>query len=301
MIAVDWGSTSLRAYQLNARGEIVERRHAPLGVLACAGRFEAVLREQIRGWDDTLVILAGMIGSRQGWVEVPYVQCPATAAAVAGGMTRIDSPGLSGRNLWIVPGLTCGGTTPNAWDVMRGEETQVFGLMNHLEARRHLVCMPGTHSKWVLVRGGCIEVFFTAMTGEVFDLLRKHSLLASLMTEGDGSLDHSAIKQGIARARAPGGLLNHLFSVRTSGLMGTLAPTQLASYLSGILIAHEVLDSPWADDLGGQAIHLIGGSTLLEIYSIVMRELEISVERHDEALAATGIHLLGNLCTGTAE
>jgi len=292
MIAVDWGSSSLRAYRLDAQGEIIERRPAPLGVLTCAGRFDDVLREQIDGWDDTLVVLCGMIGSRQGWAEVPYVRCPATAADVAGSMERIDSPALPGRSVWIVPGVLYRSTAADGLDVMRGEETQLFGLMKRLDAGRHLVCMPGTHSKWAFVRGGCIEAFFTAMTGEVFDLLRKHSLLGRLMPEGDSALDKSAVIRGVARARLPGGLLNHLFSVRTSGLTETLAPEQLASYLSGILIASELLDSPWADQVRCQAVHLIGDSTVLEPYSIVMQELGITVQCHDEAFVAAGIHLL---------
>jgi 2-dehydro-3-deoxygalactonokinase len=292
MIAVDWGSSSLRAFRLEAGGEIMEQRRAALGVLTCGSGFETTLKQQIMGWDDRLIVLGGMVGSRQGWFEVPYVECPATLADVAAGMRQIDSPGLSDRSVWIVPGLLYRGITKNGADVLRGEETQLFGLLEDSSAQRQLVCMPGTHSKWVIVEKGRVESFFTAMTGELFELLRKHSLLGRLMPERHETFDESACNQGIERASEPGGLLHHLFSVRTSGLLGTLEPEQLASYLSGLLIAHEMLDSPRAVEFRGQNVHLIGSSAVLKPYSWVMRNLGMTVELHDETLSATGARLL---------
>ena len=270
----------------------MEQRHAPLGVLTCGSGFETTLKQQITGWDDRLIVLAGMVGSRQGWLEVPYVECPATLADVAAGMRQIDSPGLPERSAWIVPGLLYRGTAKNGADVLRGEETQLFGLLEGSSAQRQLVCLPGTHSKWVVVERGRVESLFTAMTGEIFHLLRKHSVLGRLMPERHDTFDQSACNQGIERAREPGGLLHHLFSVRTSGLLGTLEPGQLASYLSGLLIAHETLDSPWAAEFRGQSVHLVGSSTVLEPYSWVLRNLGMTVELHHETLSATGAHLL---------
>lgn len=292
MIAVDWGSSSLRAFRLAADGKILERRQAALGILKCGSGFDAVLSRQIEGWDDKLVVLVGMIGSRQGWLEVPYVECPATISNVAAGMRKVDAPTLPGRIVWIVPGLLDGAGTRNSAEVLRGEETQLFGLMGRLDAQRHVVCLPGTHSKWAMVKDGCVESFTTAMTGELFELLCKHSLLGRLMTERGDTIDPSACEQGIVRAREPGGLLHHLFSVRTSGLLGTLEPRQLASYLSGLLIAHEVLDSACGEDLRGQLVHLVGSPALLEPYSFVLRKLGITPELHDEALLAAGAHQL---------
>jgi len=292
MIVIDWGSTSLRAYRLGTDGEIIEQRRAALGILACTDRFEAALKQQIAGWDDALVILTGMIGSRQGWIEVPYVNCPATLTEIAAGMMPVSAPGLHDRNVWIVPGLLCRTAVPQAADVMRGEETQLCGLLEHLDAARHIVCLPGTHSKWAIVDQGRIESFFTAMTGEVFDLLRRRSLLARLMTEGGDSMEKPAFIQGIARAGQPGGLLHHLFSVRTAGLMETLQPTQLASYLSGLLIGHELLDSQWAGQARATGVHLVGGPALIESYLLAMHQLGIAAEIHDETLAARGAHAL---------
>jgi 2-dehydro-3-deoxygalactonokinase len=292
MIAVDWGSSSLRAYRLDAGGRIIDARHAALGVLTCGSGFETTLRQWVVGWDDRLIVLAGMVGSRQGWLEVPYVECPATLTDIASGMKQIDSAALADRSVWIVPGLLYRGTTKNGADVLRGEETQLFGLLQGSRAQRQLVCMPGTHSKWVVAERGRVESLFTTMTGELFDVLRKHSLLGRLMPEGGNAFDRSACKQGIERAREPGGLLHHLFSVRTSGLLGTLAPGQLASYLSGMLIAHEVLEFPCLTELRGQSVQVVGSSTVLEPYSFVMRELGLTVEPHDETCTAAGAHLL---------
>jgi 2-dehydro-3-deoxygalactonokinase len=291
MIAVDWGGSSLRVYRLDAGGNVLEERRSALGVLACTEGFEQVLRQQIAGWDDTSIVMAGMIGSRQGWVEVPYVNCPATLSDIAAGMVEIRAPTLSDRQLWIVPGLLHRSES-NSADVLRGEEAQLCGLMPRIGAARQIVCLPGTHSKWVVVEQGRIESFLTAMTGEVFDLLRRHSLLGRLMTEPGEDADHAAFFHGMARAQQPGGLLHHLFSVRTAGLLATLQPAQLASYLSGLLIAHELLGSEACAQVRGGTVHLIGAPALLEAYALALRRFDTNVQLHGELLAAAGVYVL---------
>lgn len=293
MIAVDWGGSSLRVYRLGAGGDVLEERRSALGVLAFTEAFEQVLRQQIDGWDDPLIVMAGMIGSRQGWVEVPYVNCPATLSDIAAGMVEIRAPTLPDRRLWIVPGLLHR-TESNAADVLRGEEAQLCGLMQRIDAARQVVCLPGTHSKWVIVEQGRIESFLTAMTGEVFDLLRRHSLLGRLMTEPSEDADHSAFFQGMARAQQPGGLLHHLFSVRIAGLLATLQPAQLAPYLSGLLIAHELLGYDVCTQVRGGTVHLIGAPALLEAYALALRRFDTDVQLHGEQLAAAGLYVLAH-------
>jgi len=294
MIAIDWGSSSLRAFRLDARGAVLETRRAPLGVLACAGRFEQVLQEQIGDWDDDLIVLAGMIGSRQGWIEVPYVNCPATLQHIAANMVNINAPNLPGHRVWIVPGLQY--RSGSHVDLLRGEETQLCGLMMQLDTERHtgrhIACLPGTHSKWAVIEGGRIESFFTAMTGEVFDVLCHHSLLGRLMMASDAPLDRAAFLQGMARAQQPGGLLHHLFSVRTVGLRGTFNAVQLPSYLSGLLIAHELLDANLTERAHGCGVHLIGSPTLVEAYVLALRQFDVATVSHDETLAAQGLFAL---------
>jgi 2-dehydro-3-deoxygalactonokinase len=287
MIAIDWGTTSLRAFLLDARGAIIDQRRAALGIVACQGRFATVLAEQVAGWDDAIIVLAGMIGSRQGWVEVPYVDCPVEPATVAAGMLRVPATDLPNREVWIVPGL-CQPDGQGAPEVMRGEEAQIFGLLSQLEPGRHVVCLPGTHCKWVSVDGQRIETFFTAMTGEVFQLLSEHSLLGRMMNR-EAPHDPIAFKEGVARARQPGGLLHHLFGVRTRTLLGTLTDDQSSSYLSGILLGHEILNAPVASLA---KVQLIGAPLLLPAYSQALHEFGVAAQTHAEGLAAQGIYRL---------
>lgn len=288
MIAVDWGTTSFRAYRLDASGAVREQRSAAAGLLACDGRFGAVLAQQLEGWDDTLVLMAGMVGSRSGWREVPYVACPAGLDELAAGIFELEGAALPGRRVGIVPGVSQrgAGTAP---DVMRGEETQVLGLLDRLPgAGPHTVCLPGTHSKWVQVRDGRIVGLRTAMTGELYALLRRHSLLAALMPaamEDDGD-DAEAFAQGVAASAADGGLAHQLFGVRTRGLFGALPPSGAPSFLSGLLIGHELRALRPATDA---LVHLVGGTALTARYMRALQALGATAQVHGEDLSAAGL------------
>ena len=227
MIAVDWGTSSLRCYRLDAQGKIIESRASADGILNVpAGRFPDVLQQQIAGWSETPIVMSGMVGSRQGWKEAPYVQCPAGFDEIAARLLEVR------QGVWIVPGLSCRDAA-GVPDVMRGEETQILGC-----GAQGTLCLPGTHSKWVEVKNGRIERFSTFMTGEAYAVLRQHSILGRMIEEGKP--DEGAFAQGVKRAGDAGGLLHHLFGVRTRGLMGELGAAAAASYLSGILIGHEL-------------------------------------------------------------
>ncbi|MEX8492602.1 2-dehydro-3-deoxygalactonokinase [Sphaerotilus sp.] len=292
MITIDWGTTSLRAYRLGVHGEVLDQRSAAAGLLACGGDFESVLCRQIAGWDDPVILLAGMVGSRSGWHEVPYVQGPAGLSEIAAGLVEVPAASLPGRRVFIAPGLAHrpGGRSP---EVMRGEETQVLGLLPNLPGDGpHTVCLPGTHSKWVQVQDGCIVSLRTAMTGELYALLREQSLLAALMpaTLASDVDDADAFARGVVASGGSGGLANHLFGVRTQGLFGQLAAAQAPSYLSGLLIGHELRDllAPSA----GAAIHLVGGSALVTRYARALALLGAIGIAHAEALTARGLHRL---------
>jgi 2-dehydro-3-deoxygalactonokinase len=290
MIAVDWGTSSFRAYRLDSAGALLEQRSDSIGLLACQGRFEPMLAQQLAGWDDELILMAGMIGSRNGWREVPYVSCPAGLDEIAAGLLSVVADSLPGRRIFIAPGL-CHRPAPGAPEVMRGEETQLLGLFGELPgAGPHTVCLPGTHSKWVTVGAGSISAFHTAMTGELYAVLKQHSLLGALMDHdaGAASEDAPAFDLGVHTSTDAGGLLNHLFSVRTRGLFGELAAAQLPSYLSGLLIGHELHGL-----LGGaQQVHLIGGEALVQRYRRALALRHVSVKVHSEALVAQGLHRL---------
>lgn len=290
MIGVDWGTSSFRAFRLANDGTIRDRRAGPRGILAVPdGRFAETLREEIGPWlaaGEEQVLLAGMIGSRQGWREAPYLPCPAGPADLA--MALIDVP-FDWARVKQVPGLIASDPT-GVPEVMRGEETQIVGLLGAMEGDG-LVCLPGTHTKWARVASGMIIDFVTHMTGEVFAALRGHTILGRLMR--DGAHDPTGFAAGLARAADSGGLLHHLFGVRSLALTGRLAEPEGASYLSGLLIGHEV-GAAMADKPGVQ-VHLAGTADLMALYAQAIAGRGGHPLRHDADVAATGLHRIGML------
>jgi 2-dehydro-3-deoxygalactonokinase len=234
-IALDWGTTSFRAYHVNAKGEITDQTSAPEGIMAVKdAKFEDVLEHHIGAWDKGLpVVASGMITSRQGWVECAYVDCPAGADELAKNI-RLHKT-TSGRNIHFITGLHH--NSPSiTHDVLRGEETQVIGSLKN--GATHFVT-PGTHSKIIDVIENKITSFATYMTGETFGLYRNHSILGRLMA--NDSQDEMAFKHGVEKAlEDPAGILHLLFSVRSLGLFNEIKPESLSSYLSGLLIGQEM-------------------------------------------------------------
>jgi 2-dehydro-3-deoxygalactonokinase len=234
-IALDWGTTSFRAYLVGADGLVKDQFASPEGILAVKDQaFEAVLESHIGSWDKALpVVASGMITSRQGWIEMPYAECPAGLSDLAAHIKLHTT--RSGRSIHFITGMHYKSSSISH-DVMRGEETQVFGSME--SGANHFVA-PGTHSKWIDVAGNKITRFSSYMTGEVFALLRAHSILGRLMS--NDSDDEGAFIKGVDKALAdPAGFLHSIFSVRTLGLFSDMRPEHLASYLSGIVIGTEV-------------------------------------------------------------
>ncbi|APO93669.1 2-dehydro-3-deoxygalactonokinase [Xanthomonas vesicatoria] len=285
MIAVDWGTSSLRAYLLDATGAVLEQRRGSDGILACQGRFGEVLSALIDGWDGP-VLLSGMIGSRNGWVEQAYLPCPTDTAALAAAMRRYDDL-LPGRALWFVPGVSTG-AQQGVPDVMRGEETQLVGLIAALGDGDHIACLPGTHSKWATIANGQLTDFATVMTGELYALLRQHSILGKLMPEDHADLESEAFLLGVDRSADPGGLSHHLFGTRTLGLFDRLSAKALPSYLSGLLIGHEL-----REHRGSHAtVHLVGSPALAQRYALALTHLGVATVPHPEDLAAAGLFAL---------
>ncbi len=245
LVALDWGTSSLRAWHLPAAGPC-DGRQRPWGILHLPdGGFPAALDAITQGWDtaDHAIIACGMVGSRQGWREVPYVRIPAGAAAIAASLARLALP--DGRVVHLVPGLLRDDATRP--DVMRGEETQAIGAASRLVAafgaagKDALLVMPGTHGKWARLADGVITGFSTFMTGELYDVLMRHSILGRLGANdvvADRSAADEAFRRGV-RASA-GGALAALFSTRALALTGGLAPGRVADYLSGLLLGDEV-------------------------------------------------------------
>ena len=291
-ILVDWGTTNLRAYLVNNSGKVLETRQRPQGIRNVAGgKFAEAITDILEGWDSTCpVLMSGMIGSAQGWHEVPYVKCPSSAKDIAQGLAVIpDNPRFS-----IVPGLSYQ-APDGAFDVMRGEEVQIFGALDLSKQKDGILCLPGTHSKWASVKGGVLEGFSTSMTGEVYSILKTHSILGALMT--DGPDDEAAFNKGLARSGAEGGLLHHLFSTRTEGLFGKVQPDGLPSYMSGILIGHELRNFAHGD-LNGSPVLLVSEGVLGQRYMSAFEFFEIPAQLVSaEDATVRGLNILQQIAT----
>ncbi|MBM3519631.1 MAG: 2-dehydro-3-deoxygalactonokinase [Alphaproteobacteria bacterium] len=254
-VVLDWGTTSLRASLADRAGRALETRSAPDGILAIAGGdFDGAMERLIAGWDRSLpVVASGMITSKQGWIEVPYVECPAGTVELAAAARRHLS--AEGRSMMFIGGARCRAATGMP-DVMRGEETQVLGCPGGASS----FVAPGTHSKWISMADGRIGSFATYMTGEVYALLRNHSILARLMTEESDS--DEAFSAGVRAALAdPAGLLHRIFAARTLALFNEMPVAALASFLSGQIIGTEIAHA--ARSIPASATHIVLASDAL--------------------------------------
>jgi 2-dehydro-3-deoxygalactonokinase len=292
MIAVDWGTSSFRAYRLDDGGAILARRESPRGISQVGpGEFPQVLTEEIGSWltgAGEIIVLSGMVGSRQGWVEVPYCECPAGAHEIAARLQRVE---FEGASAFIVPGVT-GFDTAGVREVMRGEETQVLGAMGSLPEEA-VVCLPGTHSKWVQVRRTQIVGFSTHFTGEMFAMLKAHSLLGRMLREG--LPDEASFLAGVVRSAEPEGLLHHLFGVRSRGLFGELSAESASEYLSGLLIGHELRNALAAAP--DARVFLLGAPGLVDRYALGLRALGAEPRPLDAESAVDGMRRLARALT----
>lgn len=282
LIALDWGTSSLRAYLFDDRATLVERRARPWGIQHLpAGGYAAAFRDVAGDWLDRSpalpVIAAGMVGSRQGWHEVPYVACPADPATLAAGLVAFESPcGL----LHLVPGVSQEHPHP---DVMRGEETQIAGaLASGADLDGETLCvLPGTHSKWAVVRDGRVTRFTTYLTGELFALLRDHSILGRPARDAGGTSpagSTEAFAHGVEAARSSGseGIAGRLFTVRSLFLSGGLPADHTLDYLSGLLVGEEIRSAGTA--LGSRdwpALVLLGDAALCDRYRVALAQFDI--------------------------
>ena len=260
-IAVDWGTTNRRAYKIDSSGACVEEFEDGKGALSVPkGDFPAAAAEIRTRLGDLPLLLAGMAGSNRGWVEAPYVPCPSGVGELVSNLVW-----ASDRDA-IVPGLSYSGE--GRADVMRGEEVQLLGAVaDGTVPGDSLVCHPGTHDKWVTVEGGRIARFRTVMTGELFNLLKQHSILADLL-QGEVAPD-DAFEGGVAHALANDDLPAELFAIRARWLLGKAEREACASYASGLLIGNDVKIG--LDGHRGEVI-VMGRPKLTTLYAAAIRK-----------------------------
>lgn len=264
LVAVDWGTSSLRGALLDDAGRVLDEKAAPRGILTvAAGGFADVFQSIFGPWmdrDDSVSLISGMAGSQQGWVEAPYEACPAGLTDLARRLCWIEQD-----HIGIVPGLC--DERAGVPDVMRGEELQIFGAMQLTGITTGLFVLPGTHNKWATVQDGRVTGFRTCMTGEFYALLSQHSILSRTL-DADAPLDQTAFLRGLACAGNGEGLLHNVFGARTLGLFQRMSRTALASYLSGVLIGEELR----AQRLQGTSeVVLIGAPVLTMRYALALK------------------------------
>jgi 2-dehydro-3-deoxygalactonokinase len=284
LIALDWGTSNLRASLLDASGHTLDHRSAPGGVMAVqGGHFAQALLALCADWlqeHSCPVIASGMVGSRQGWKEAPYLDCPASVAQAAQALVTVPITGE--RLLHIAPGLRCQEPS-GVWDVMRGEETQIWGAG---VAPGSCCVLPGTHSKWAWTGAqGEVLRFATYMTGELYGLLTQHGILGRLMVQGHARpADFEAgVRQGLAGHAQTSHLI---FAARTAGLMGTVAPEGLPDYLSGMLIGVEIAGATLAGR--PQQVVIIGDEALSQRYARALALAGIASVRAGERATTLG-------------
>lgn len=271
-IGVDWGSSSFRAYRYDHQCQLIDKLESSTGIKHVAeGAFEQTLFALIGHWlkPGDMVLLSGMITSRNGWIETPYVSTPAAPSSlVAHCVTRE----VRKINLYFLPGLSQIQPRP---DVLRGEELQLFGATQTME--NALVVMPGTHSKWAQLRLGEVIAFQTIVTGELFDVLLNNTLVGQLANEK--RLYTETFKDGVKRGFESDKIISELFQCRASVLLGELTEHEVHSYLSGLLIGNEIREGLTNTQNDLENIVLVGSDTLCERYQSAFESLDIKAIR----------------------
>ena len=275
LLGIDWGTSNRRAYLVGRDGRLLATHSDDQGALAAQGRFPEALAQllaQMGIGADVPVVMSGMVGSASGWREAPYLSTDIPLSELPRHLVRVEDPALAGRYSAIVPGYC---QRSGAIDVMRGEETQLLGAVAQGRSDGWAV-LPGTHSKWVLLRGGCIERFSTFMTGELFAALGASGTLAPLFRQGVDAA--AAFAAGVQEARAQAPLSQALFGVRARVVSGAMPAAQARDFASGLLIGTEFVA---AQEHAAEPVALLGAPALLDRYARAVALFGLNTETLD--------------------
>ena len=279
-VAVDWGTSSFRLWLVGRAGDVLGERRSPEGMMAAAKLgFATVLQSHLAAVgaaDDLPVIICGMAGARQGWVEAGYIDTPAHLATVL--ERAVAVPGAA-RDIRILPGIAQ--RNPDAPDVMRGEETQLLGALGLDAAGDAVVCIPGTHSKWAVVKDGAVERFATFMTGELFSVVSRETILSHAVAGAEEAEDIGAFKSAVIAAfHTPALAANLLFQVRSSQLLFGGSAATARERISGTLIGLEMA-AGLAGDRPKGGITLVASGRLGQLYQLAFETLSVAVRSID--------------------
>ncbi|MGJ8679449.1 2-dehydro-3-deoxygalactonokinase [Paraglaciecola sp.] len=271
-LVVDWGSTNFRAFAMDSKAQLIDTKEAPLGLLQVKdGKFAETLQGLLEAWlpayQSLPIYMAGMIGSLKGWVNVDYAPTPTGTGDLAKKAHQFDLPW--GPKATILPGV-CHNYQGDNYDVMRGEEIQLFGLAKVIEKDSFDAILPGTHSKHATFTDGKITAFASYLTGEFYSILSKHSLLGKGLPDNPPQ-DNDAFKKGVSEGQT-GELTNRIFLAWSHRLFNNLNEAQIPDYLSGFLIGYEL------KGLKSKHVYLVGGQALSARYQMACEQLNIQSE-----------------------
>ena len=274
-VAIDWGSSNFRAYRVTSTGRVLERLATGEGVanLTREGMAKAVAVVAARWPSETdALFCCGMIGSSVGWAEVPYLKCPISPEQIALQMTPME---IQGQTILVSPGLTCR-SEDGSPDVIRGEEVLCLGSLrgNDLFSQgRGLLCLPGTHTKWVAIEDGSIHAFSTSLVGELYGALSTSNVFRNHL-QGTASVSEAFLR-GVDYGASGGGLTRLLFTVRSRSVLGELPHDDAPSYASGVLIGNDIRDAThvYRRVFETAPLCLVGEPELCELYQAALRHL----------------------------
>ena len=288
LIAVDWGSSSFRAYLVARDGVVLDEIASADGVATVApSAFPGALRRLVGGWLEAHpslpIIASGMVGSRHGWREAPYVKCPADPRDIAKNLVAVQA---GDRVVHLAPGLSCENKDGEP-DVMRGEEVEILGIS---DSGGRLIVLPGSHSKWAIVENGRVQRVRPFVTGELFAAIKDHTL-AGAFARGAQTESRFAFSRGVSRgAAASGALLGALFTARSLPLAGKLAEDHAGDYLSGLLVGAEIIEARRL--FPGEEAHVAGADGLVKRYLAAFDALGQNARPAPKRAAALGLFIV---------
>lgn len=289
MIFIDWGTSNASAFLVDAGGGVLDSRRSEKGIkFVPTGGYPEVYADLTRDWREQsrLTLLSGMVGSVNGWEEAPYISLPANPASIAERVHAMRAmPGA-----YMVGGLSY--ESPDGlYDVIRGEEVQILGLAAQDPGKEFLICMPGTHSKWLTMRRDRIDAFTTVMSGDFFSAVTKSTIIA-MMLDDDQEFSEEAFLRGVALAQRPGGVMTHMFRARSFFLFGKLEKNHIKAFASGVIIGSELaaMKEFYPFD---RPVDIIASDALGGTYALALNSLDVASRVHDSGeLSVKGLYLV---------